>query len=88
MVKETTKVKKYFVYILECKDKTFYIGITNNLEKRIFAHNNLKSAAKYTKSRRPVVLKYFEKVKTKGIALKREFELKGLNREEKAKLIS
>ncbi len=51
----------YFVYILECKDKTFYVESTNDLEKRVYSHNNLKSGAHYTKIRRPVVLKYFKK---------------------------
>ncbi len=77
----------YFVYILQCKDKTFYVGSTNDLEKRLYSHNNLKSGAHYTKIRRPVVLKYSEKHKTYSKARAREGELKRLNREEKIKLI-
>lgn len=78
----------YFVYILECSDKTLYTGSTTDLEKRIYAHNNLKSGAHYTKIRRPVVLKYSEKHKTYAKARTREALLKRLTREEKSKLIS
>jgi putative endonuclease len=48
----------WYVYILECKDKTFYTGITTDLERRIKEHNNSLLGAKYTKSRRPVKLVY------------------------------
>lgn len=61
----------YFVYILECADTTLYIGSTNNINKRIEAHNSSKTAAKYTRVRRPVVLKYFESFETKSEALKK-----------------
>jgi putative endonuclease len=78
---------RYFVYILECADKTLYTGITNDLEKRLKSHNTSKTGAKYTRSRRPVTLKYQESCATKGLALKREATLKKLNREEKLELI-
>ncbi len=78
----------YFTYILECNDKTLYVGSTNDLEKRIHSHNNLKSGAHYTKIRRPIVLKYFEKFKTYGESRKREAEIKKIGREEKLKLIN
>jgi len=77
----------YFVYILECFDKSLYVGSTNNLEKRLRAHNELKSGAHYTKTRRPVVLKYSEKFKTSRAALRREAEIKSWNRKKKLKLI-
>lgn len=77
----------HFVYILECNDKTLYIGYTNDLERRIFTHNNLKTGAKYTKARRPVCLVYSEKFKTKVKAMKREYELKQMTREEKLDII-
>ncbi len=77
----------YFVYILECADKTLYIGSTNDLERRLYAHNNLKSGAHYTKIRRPVVLKYSESFKTVGKALSREADIKKLTRQEKLRLI-
>ncbi len=78
---------KYFVYILLCKDKTFYTGYTNNLEKREFAHNTLSTGAKYTRGRRPVKLVYSEKFKTKSDAMKREVELKRMTREKKIAII-
>ncbi len=76
----------YFVYILECADKTLYTGTTNNLEKRIISHNTSKTGAKYTRGRRPVVLKYFEDCGTKSVALKREAGIKKMTRFEKLKL--
>ncbi|MGR3741685.1 GIY-YIG nuclease family protein [Companilactobacillus sp. DQM5] len=69
----------YFVYILQCRDKTFYIGTTNDVKKRVATHNAGKGA-KYTKMRRPVKLLYFEDLKTKSNALSREYELKKLSR--------
>jgi putative endonuclease len=78
----------YFVYILECSDKTFYTGSTNDLENRLHKHNNLKSGAHYTKIRRPVVLKYSEEFNTYSEVRAREGEIKRLNREDKIKLIN
>jgi putative endonuclease len=77
----------YFVYILECADKTLYIGSTNDLEKRLHSHNSSKSGAHYTKIRRPVALKYSESFRTKSKALKREHELKKLTRAEKLRML-
>lgn len=77
----------YVVYILECSDKTLYVGSTNNLPKRLHSHNNLKSGAHYTKIRRPVTLKYSKKYKTYAEVRKREGELKRLSRSEKIALI-
>ena len=77
----------FFVYILECADKTLYAGSTNNLEKRLVQHNESKQGAHYTKIRRPVKLKYHEEVKTLAQARKREAEIKRMSREEKKRLI-
>lgn len=85
MVKLQSKI--YFVYIVECRDTTLYVGITNDLEKRVYAHNNLKTGAKYTKARRPVALKYSEKLKNISLARRREYELKQLSREQKIQLL-
>lgn len=76
----------FFVYILECADGTLYTGSTNDLEKRLHAHNHLKSGAHYTKIRRPVVLKYKEEFETYAEARAREGELKKLDKAEKLKL--
>lgn len=80
--------KMFYVYILECKDKTLYVGSTNDLEKRLHAHNYLKSGAHYTKIRRPVVLKYSEKHSTYSKVRQREGELKRLTRKEKLQLFN
>jgi putative endonuclease len=75
-----------YVYILLCADGTFYTGWTNNLQKRVEAHN-LSKGAKYTKGRLPVKLIYFEEFQNKSDALKREAFIKKLSREDKQKLI-
>jgi putative endonuclease len=77
----------YYVYILECADKTLYTGYTNYLDKRLKNHNEAKKGAKYTRSRLPVVLKYSEKFETLSEALKREIEIKNLTRKGKLELI-
>ena len=74
------------VYILKCGDGSLYTGWTNDLEKRIKAHNDGKGA-KYTKSRRPVVLAYYEEFHTKEEAMRREWEIKQMTREQKMKMI-
>lgn len=78
----------HFIYILQCADDTLYVGYTTDLERRLYAHNNLKSGAHYTKIRRPVELKYSEKFRSLSKALKREHEVKGLTREQKLKLFN
>lgn len=78
----------YFTYILECADKSLYVGCTNNLERRLEQHNNSKRGAHYTKIRRPVILKYSEKFETLKEARQREAELKGWRREKKLALFN
>ena len=80
-------MNKNFTYIVECSDHTLYTGWTNDLEKRIEAHNTGKGA-KYTKTRRPVRLVYFETFATKEEAMSREYHIKRMFRQEKIKLIS
>ena len=79
----------YYVYILECqggnKPGTLYVGSTNDIDKRITAHNAGKGA-KYTRGRTPVILLYSESFETKGEALKREAALKRLSRKDKLQL--
>ena len=81
------KCKMYFIYILECADKTLYVGCTNDLEKRIYQHNNSKGGAHYTKIRRPTTLLYSETFTTLLEARRREKEIKGWRREKKLALI-
>ena len=78
---------KYFVYIVECSDKTLYTGCTNNLKKRLNEHNKSKGGAHYTKIRRPVILKYFEEFPTLKQAMAREAEIKRLSRKKKLALV-
>jgi len=73
-------------YILRCADETLYTGISNNLEKRLIAHND-GTAAKYTRPRGPVELVYMEKCAGRSAALKREIAIKNLTRVEKIRLI-
>jgi putative endonuclease len=75
-------------YILLCADNTLYIGSTSNIEKRLHAHNHLKSGAHYTKTRRPVNLVYKETFETASEAKKREAKLKRLTRAEKLALFT
>ena len=75
-----------YTYIVRCKDGTFYCGWTNNLEKRIASHN-AGTGAKYTKTRLPVELVYFETFDTKEAAMSREYAIKQLSRMQKIKLI-
>ena len=72
----------HYVYILRCADDTLYTGWTTDLEKRIQAHNG-KKGAKYTKSRTPVSLFYYEEFESKSDALKREAAIKKLPRSSK-----
>lgn len=75
-----------YTYIVVCADQTLYTGWTNDLEKRIAAHNSGKGA-KYTSARRPVRLVYYETFDTKAEAMQREYAIKQLSREQKLKLI-
>ncbi len=75
-----------FTYILTCADGSLYCGWTNHLERRVKAHNEGRGA-KYTKSRRPVILSYYETFSTKEEAMRREYAIKQLSRREKQRLM-
>ena len=80
--------KKYYVYMVRCNDNSLYTGYTvNNLKKRIRAHNE-KKGAKYTRSRIPVKLAYYEIYCNLSDALKREIEIKKLSKLQKESLIT
>ena len=78
--------EKNYTYILECADGSLYCGWTNNLEKRLAAHN-AGTASKYTRTRRPVRLAYYEEFAAKQEAMSREFHIKRMTRCEKLSLI-
>ena len=80
------KEEKNFNYILKCSDGTFYTGWTNDLKKRLKAHNEGKGA-KYTKTRRPVALQYYEVFASREEAMRREYQIKRLPRKRKEELI-
>lgn len=76
----------HYTYMLRCKDNTYYTGYTNDLEKRLKAHNAGKGA-KYTKGRGPVELVYYESFEDKTSAMHREWEIKQLSRKEKENIL-
>lgn len=78
--------ERNYIYLLRCADDSLYCGWTTDLERRIAAHNN-GTGAKYTKSRRPVELVYFEEYENRHEALSREWHIKRLRRKEKLLLL-
>ena len=76
----------YWVYLLRCGDGTLYTGYTNDLKRRLAAHNAGRGA-KYTRGRRPVELVYWESFSNKSSALRREYAIKQLPRRQKLTLI-
>ena len=77
--------RTYVVYMLRCADGTLYTGITNDLDRRVRMHNGGKGA-KYTRSRRPVELVYWEQAGCRADASRREYAVKRLTRAEKEAL--
>ena len=78
--------ENWFVYMVECSDGSIYTGISNNVSKRILAHNSGKGA-KYTKTRTPVTLKLVKWVGNRSEASKEEYRIKKLTRSKKINLI-
>ena len=76
-----------YTYIVKCRDNTYYTGWTKDLDRRMKAHNS-GTGAKYTRSRSPVRLVYYEAYRTKEEAMRREREIKRMSRKEKEKLIA
>ena len=74
--------KKWLLYIVRCRDKTLYIGITNDLDRRLVMHKT-GVASRYTRSRLPVKLVFQELCSSRSDALKKECALKKLKRSEK-----
>ena len=79
-------MNEWIVYILECKDKTLYTGITNNLERRLSQHES-GVGAKYTKGRGPFQVVYTETQENRARASQREHEIKCLSKQEKLRLL-
>ncbi len=72
----------WYVYILLCKDGSFYTGSSNDVERRFLVHLSGKGS-KYTRSHKPIKIVYQEELPTKSVALKRELEIKAWSREQK-----
>lgn len=77
----------YYVYIVECSDKTLYTGITVDVDRRMDEHNSGALGAKYTSARRPVKILYTKKYKDRSTASKEEYRIKKLSRAQKLQLI-
>ncbi len=76
----------YYVYIVECSDRFYYTGVTNDLEGRIIQHNSGENVTCFTFKRRPVVLKYAEHFHNINQAIEWEKQLKGWSRKKKEAL--
>lgn len=77
---------KWFVYIVECADGTYYTGLTHDINNRVDKHNNGNGAV-YAWEHGPVELVYFEEHPTRSEAFKRELEIKDLSHSEKRLLV-
>ena len=92
---QNDNIKEYYAYMVECADGTLYSGFTTNLEKRLAAHNlqhrlamhAAGKGAKYTRSRLPVKLVYYESFASRQEAQRREWQLKQLTRKKKLELV-
>ena len=80
-------MKLYFVYILKCKDNSFYTGFTNNLDRRLYEHNAGLSKDSYTYDKRPVELVWYEMFTEPTQAILIEKKIKGWSRRKKQALI-
>ncbi|HNQ31864.1 MAG TPA: GIY-YIG nuclease family protein [Candidatus Woesebacteria bacterium] len=80
-------MKSIFVYIVECSDASYYTGITNNVELRVWQHNQGIDVTAYTYTRRPVVLRYFQEFTNPDEAIAFEKQVKGWSRRKKTALI-
>jgi len=81
-------MKRYYVYILQCSDGSYYTGVTNNAELRIYEHQEGLIAGCYTHKRRPVLLMHVEEYPDIIEAISREKQIKGWSRKKKEALIT
>jgi predicted GIY-YIG superfamily endonuclease len=84
-VPTASQAAAWFLYILKCSDGSYYTGVTNDLERRLRAHQEGK-ASRYTRTRRPVVLLHQEPCGTRAQALSRECAVKAMSRKAKEEL--
>ena len=83
----TKSNKTWYTYLLICSDDTIYCGSTTDIDRRTEEHNTKPTGAKYTKTRRPVYLVWYNTCKTRSEACKLEANIKKLTRKEKQLLI-
>lgn len=83
----TKNIRMYSLYILRCADATLYTGITTDLDRRLAEHNGRPNGAKYTRARRPVILAYARRFRSRSAAAREEARIKRLTRAEKLALI-
>ncbi len=79
-------IYNYFVYILACADKSYYVGVTNDLEIRLKQHNDGENKSSYRYSRRPLTLMYYHRFEDINHAIEFEKQVKGWNRKKKEAL--
>ena len=82
------KDHNYFVYIVECSDKLYYTGVTNNIERRVWEHNEGIHPESFTYKRRPVIVRYWQRFTDINQAISWEKQLKGWGRLKKEALFS
>ena len=73
----------WYMYVVECIDGTLYTGMTTDVKRRLYEHNNTARGAKYTRPRRPVVLVHVEEFESRSSAAKAEAAFKKLSRRQK-----
>lgn len=78
----------YFVYLLQCRDKSIYTGITTDIARRLTEHQTGKAGAKYTRAKGAVKIVHTERFKNRSTASKREAEIKSWPRAKKLRLVS
>ncbi len=78
----------WMVYIVRCRDRSYYTGITTDLTRRMAEHNSAGGGAKYTRPRRPVTLVYSEAAPSRATAAQREYQIKKMNLAAKTRLIA
>ncbi len=78
----------WYVYIVRCRDRSLYTGVTTDLARRLKEHNSPAGGARYTRARQPVSITYAEIVSDRSAACSREYQLKRLSRAAKEALIS
>ena len=79
--------KTWYLYVLQCSDGTYYTGVTTDMKRRLYEHNNSNRGSKYTRARRPVKLIYFSEHESRSFAQKAEHRFKKLTRTQKQGVI-